>query len=294
MDNRFRLSLFVVLSALGVWAAKAIWFDDAERSNDNFLDDQVEIESNPQSEDESPGQVTSPEIAFPQAEGAQRLDVTTDDGNSPDTQLAWWEDREVFAEYCEEFSSSLVHLKDVDSTSDLEERLSHLRNVDLETLERSGLSTVDWASLGELSKSYQVEIVKNSIRNMRDIDLAHLTPEDRQYYIQEEPFLVRPESLLKLVSERTIALDQAQLGELETIYWGALGARARAEDFITFPLLADARARMVVGEESGGLPRLEPGSEFEPAELAEARAVMAEANANYISQLLFFIRQNDL
>jgi hypothetical protein len=295
--SRVRICVLIIAIGLGCWITKVIWFDGVGRDEGHRPNEQVVNDQRTLSEDESVEQGAVGEVVAPAEEGASRVEATTNNVISSDRSLVWWEDEEIYAEYCDEFSKALVYVRKSDNVTDLDERLSELRGVDVETLEGLGLSAVDWASLGELSTTTQVGAVLGSLRDMRLQDIESRSVEMQRYFMQNAPFNVRPRSLMNMLAERAIVLNDDQLREVEHIYWGAIGERARAANFLSYTRSADTHTRMnmMVRDEAGKvLPRIPLGSEFETPELAEARELEAEINRNYTSLLMNYIRQNEL
>ncbi|MAW60081.1 MAG: hypothetical protein CMJ94_04510 [Planctomycetes bacterium] len=293
--KRYQLMLGLTLAVIAPWLLLTEWVGDAGNGDGTLTGSELEGNLSSPVEFGSPEHGAMADVGG--GEGSMRLEGAPShtEGNPPDPDLPWWENEILSEAYNREFAIALADAKRSDAISGLEESLDELRAIEPETLEAWGLSGVDWAALGELSKSYQVQAVLFSVRTLRDVDLEEMSYEKQRFYINEEPFLVSPEGLLTLLAERTITLDPDQLRELEGIYWGALGQRARAEDHMKFARSADRRARQLVGERYAGvrtLPSLPAGSDDLPAELSQAVAIKSEVNDAYTSQLLFFLRRN--
>lgn len=293
--KRHQLVIGLAFALIASWLIWLVWFDGAGDDDVNFTNVQSEGESLSPSETDPLEHGVSPtegdSVEGSRLEGEQ----SQAGGDPPRTDLPWWENEILLDAYYAEFAAVLADAKKSDAVTGLEESLDELRSVEPALLESWGLSAIDWAALGELSKSYQVQNVLVSLRTMRDVELATTSYDSQRFYIDEEPFLVSPQSLVTLLAERTVALDEAQLRELEGIYWGALGERARAEDNLKFARSADKRARRLVGEKHAGirtLPSLPPELDLLPSELSHAASIKSEVNAAYTSQLLFFLRRN--
>lgn len=207
----------------------------------------------------------------------------------------WWANERTYEDYLREFENAVVNVSGYDTLTGIDEALEQLRDVNMEDLTRVGLAPVSWSAIGELSDTRQVELILDNLRSIREVDHRSIDPSKRDFYIREVPFMIAPESMLSLLAERTIMLNDEQRIEVATLYWGALGERARVErDAISVAVLADNIARSNLGLDGKMLDGIPSDSERVPAQLAEAYSLRDEVNRRYTSLMLGYIHQNGL
>ncbi len=277
--------LITLVAALLVGAA---YFVLSERtSSPTPLEEESTVDSSAHIEEGTSAPRSSPDkTEGPGGNGRQDVSFA----GEPTAAVGWWADPNRLGAYYSKFEEVLEPSRR-NWGAGFEEGLTRLQELD-RTLQKSlgrFPNRIDWVELGELGGPEAIYVT--GILGRWGREDAPTRRALQKLHFESDPFGVKPHCLLSYLSEKEISLTPQQSEEVQQIFFGWIGERARLQQS------AQAFTADVVARQRSDGKLMEPmpnGSELRPAELSLFEDSQNQIFDGYRSALANFLTKEGI